>query len=355
MNGAVTFDSLRSLHAAWVVLAVAVIGVWGVWRRRQALLRFADAGLVERLAPRFSWTRGLTRRGLVTCTLLLLVAALLGPRWGAAEQTIARRNIDVVVLLDVSRSMLARDVAPSRLERAKLAVRDDLLPALGGDRIGLVTFAGVSRVKCPLTSDYGFYRLALDDVTTASSPRGGTLIGDAIRDAVAAFDEPLKTHKLIILMTDGEDHDSYAVAAARAAWDDQRIRIVTVGLGDAQEGARVPVAPDSGDFLTFEGKTVWSKADFTMLREIAAAAPDLNAFIPAGTRDFDLGQIYRTRVLPLIHHEEEKEQLTVPRPARHYPFVVAAFALLLIESLLRDGPRQPAVRLAAANGQREAA
>ncbi len=156
----------------------ALIGVYGIWQRQRALRRFAAPGLLPRLAPPLGWGRRLLRLGLIVACLVALVAAIINPRWGEQEQQVVRRNVDVLVLLDVSRSMLARDIAPNRLERALLSIRDDLLPALGGDRIGLITFAGVPTLACPLTNDYGFFRLALSDVSTESSPRGGTLIGE---------------------------------------------------------------------------------------------------------------------------------------------------------------------------------
>jgi Ca-activated chloride channel family protein len=339
MSG-VEFDDLRWLHLLWVALVVAAAGVYGVWQRRRTLRLFAAARLLVRLAPTPGWGRGLLRVGLVALALASLTAAIIGPRWGEREQTVFRRGIDVMILLDVSRSMLARDIAPNRLERAKLSIRDDLLPALGGDRVGLITFAGVPTLKCPLTNDYGFFRLALDDVTTQSAPRGGTLIGDAIRKARDCFNSPLDTHKLVILITDGEDHESYPVEAARGMWQDQKIPIVAVALGDEREGARIPIEAGGGGekYLEYKGEVHWSRADFDDLRKIAAVS-DLNAFVPVGTRDFNLGEIYRERVVPAIQYREQAETERVPLPSQYHGFAVAALALLLIESFMRDGGR----------------
>ena len=137
------FDDLRWLNLLWAVLLVAAVGVYGLWQRRRALRVFASPGLVGRLTAPIGWARPLIRLALVVLCLTALVAAIIGPRWGQRDQTVVRRGIDVIVLLDVSRSMLARDIAPNRLERAKLSIRDDLLPVLGGDRIALITFAEV--------------------------------------------------------------------------------------------------------------------------------------------------------------------------------------------------------------------
>ncbi|MFQ5807380.1 MAG: VWA domain-containing protein, partial [Phycisphaerae bacterium] len=282
-------------------------------------------------------------------------AAIIHPRWGEREQTIIRRGIDVIVLLDVSRSMLARDIAPNRLQRAKLSIRDDLLPALGGDRIGLITFAGVPTLKCPLTHDYGFFRLALEDITSKSSPRGGTLIGDAIRKAEEAFHDSLDTHKVVILITDGEDHESYPLEAAVNLWNDLEVPIVAVALGDEREGARIPIKTDRGEeYLKYRDEVVWSRANFDDLRRIANVS-NLDAFVPVGTRNFDLGEIYRERIVPAIEYKERTETERVPLPSRYHIFATVALALLLIESFLRDGPRRTDILTVVVGGEREAA
>ncbi|MGD8451217.1 MAG: VWA domain-containing protein [Phycisphaerae bacterium] len=362
MNNLV-FDDLRWLHLLWVVLGVVLLGLYGIWQRRRAMRMFAAANLLRYLTSPVSWPRALLRLLLVTACLVALVAGLLGPRWGEQEQQLARRNIDVMVLLDVSRSMLARDIAPNRLERAKLSIRDDLLPALGGDRIGLITFAGEAVLTCPLTNDYGFFRLALDDVSTRSAARGGTLIGDAIRKAAKAFPDKLGAHRIVLLITDGEDHDSEPVQAAAGAWEDHQLPIIAVALGDEREGARIPVDTARGEgYLEYQGKEVWSKANFDDLRQVTQVAGGSmfsrfgrQNFIPVGTRNFDLGEIYRDVVLPAVDAQERLEAETVPLPSRTHLFALAALGLLLIDSLLRDGPRHGALTIAETHRERGAA
>ena len=349
-----TFDNLRWLNLLWGVLAVAALGVYGLWQRRRTLRLFADLRLLERLAPRVGWLRPLIRLALVITCLTLLVGALIGPRWGAQTQAMMRRNIDLMVLLDVSRSMLARDIAPNRLERAKLAIRDDLLPALGGDRIGIIAFAGVPSVACPLTSDYGFFRLALTDVSTQSAPRGGTLIGDAIRTAGELLNDKVDAHKVILLITDGEDQESFPVEAAAGVWKDQQIPVIAVALGDSEHGARIPVPAERGEgYLKYGDEVVWTKANFDELRKVAGVSPQ-GMFIAVGTSNFDLGEIYR-RVASGIRYDEEAQQRLVRQPTRYHPFAVAALVLLLIESCLREAPRRPATTLNAARKTSEKA
>lgn len=345
----IEFDKITNLHLLWVVAGAAVVAAYGIWQRQRALRMFAEAPLLARLAPRGGTARRSARLVLVTLGLTALVAALVGPRWGEREQRIIRRGVDVFVVLDVSRSMLARDLTPNRLERAKLWIQDDLVPALGGDRIGLICFAGVARLKCPLTSDYGYFRLALNEVSTSSVPVGGTLIGDALRLAGESFRGPLETHKLVLLITDGEDHDSFPIDAARALWEQHKIPVVAVAIGDEREGARIPVpavgAESEGGFLRHDGQIIWSRANFDDLRRVAAAST-LNAFIPVGTRNVDLGEIYRQTILPAVRYREREETEKIARPAQYHWFALAALGLLLIESLLREGPRPLAAQMA---------
>lgn len=335
MSG-VTFDGFGWIHLVWVAAGLLAIGVYGVWQRRRAMRVFAALCVLSRIAPPTGWGRPLLRLGLATLCLLALTAAIMGPRWGQSEEKVVKRGIDVLVLLDVSRSMLARDIAPNRLERAKLSIRDDLLPALAGDRIGLITFAGVAALKCPLTSDYGFFRLALDEVSTNSSPRGGTLIGDAIRKAGQCFDDQLETHRVVLLITDGEDQESYPEEAARALWQEQKVPVVCVALGDERDGARIPVDPTAQKFMEHGGQTVWSKANFGQLRRIADIS-DLRAFLPVGTRDFNLGDIYRSRIVPAIRYKELVGTEHVQQPSQYHPFALLALILLLLDSFLREG------------------
>lgn len=347
-----TFDDLRWLHLLWAVLAVAAVGLYGVWQRRRAVRRFATVSLLPRLVPASGWMRPVLRLLLIVVGLAALVAALIGPRWGAQTQMLVRRNIDVLVLLDVSRSMLARDIAPNRLERAKLAIRDDLLLALGGDRIGLIAFAGVPSVACPLTTDYGFFRLALEDVSVRSSPRGGTLIGDAIRKAGEIFEREIDTHKVIILITDGEDHESFPVKAAAGVWNDRQCPIVALALGDPEQGARIPVPAGSGEtYLKYGDEYVWSKADFGALERVVGVS-DRGVFVAVGTSNFDLGEIYR-RVASAIRFAERAEQQRVYQPSRYHPFAVVALVLVLLDSCLREGRRRARVSMAVPGSQSE--
>ena len=164
---------------------------------------------MSRIGISVSEVRRYWKLGLLLFSFVFLILACTRPGWNPSPKSIQRKGRDVVFLLDVSKSMLAEDLAPNRLQRAKLAILD-CIERLQGDRVAVVAFAGTAVVKCPLTLDYGYFRMMLESVTTDSVSRGGTLIGDALRKTLEdVFDDQERQFKDIILITDGEDHDSF--------------------------------------------------------------------------------------------------------------------------------------------------
>jgi Ca-activated chloride channel family protein len=235
--------------------------------------------------------------------------------------------------------MLAEDLAPNRLERAKLAIRD-CIERLQGDRVGLVVFAGSSIVKCPLTLDYGFFRMMLEDISPESVSRGGTMIGDAVRKCVdEVFDDRHKEYKDIILITDGEDHDSFPVEAATEAGE-RGIRIIAIGIGNEDQGKRIPITDKQGHrtFLTHNGQEVWSKLDADTLRKMVNATSG-GRYLNVATGTIDLGQVY----MDIIAGAEKKalESRTVKRYEEKFQiFAALAFALLCIEMAVSERKRR---------------
>ncbi len=189
---------------------------------------------------------------------------------GEIIEEVKVKGSDLYILIDVSRSMLCTDVPPNRLERAKADV-SGLLNRLKGERVGLIAFAGRSAVKCPLTSDYPFFRAALNEIGPHSVERGGTAIGDAIRTALNVLPKSPDRDQAILLITDGDDQDSDPLHAAAAAAE-RNVVIFTVGLGDPNEGSKVPDKAGDGKSLQYEGKDVVSKMDDKVLRDIALEA-----------------------------------------------------------------------------------
>jgi len=325
-------------NLAWIVLILMVVAAWAMRRRVRLLRRFADTNLLPRIAPGASVARGVTKSLLVMLAMGALVIAAMDPRWGVRREEIQRRGMDVFFVVDVSRSMLAEDAAPNRLERAKQAI-GDTIERLSGDRAGIISFAGDAQVESPLTLNYRSLGLALDEVSARTSTRGGSMLGEAIRLASRSFTDEDAGGKAIVILSDGEDQESGPVEAARRAYEDRGIRIYTVGLGDSVDGERIPVF-DRGrrTWLVHEGEVVRTRMETEILERTALAGE--GAFIGAGTKQFDLGEIFESVVAEDQRAELESTEIRIATP-RFQWFAGLAFLLLLMESLVTNGRRAP--------------
>ncbi|HMN39302.1 MAG TPA: VWA domain-containing protein [Phycisphaerales bacterium] len=295
----------RWLLALAAVPVLALLGVLALWVRRVAVRRYFGHAVGKPWAGSGSAGLRVAKVVLACIAAGALAVALARPAFNPRPQRVQRSGRDAVFVIDVSRSMLAADLKPSRLERAKLGVRD-VLDAAKGDRIGIVAFAGAAVLKCPLTNDYSFVRLSLDDVRPDSVGRGGTAIGDAIRFATSQLlptDEAAKDgrSRTIFLFTDGEDHESRPLEAAQDAAK-KGIRIVTIGLGSELAGAPVPAAPSDrggrtagGGTMEYQGEAVVSKMDPGVLRRVAEATPG-GVFLNVGTGNIEMDTVY-TRLM----------------------------------------------------------
>jgi Ca-activated chloride channel homolog len=325
------FDHPGMLLLLWILPLVAGLMIYAQRKRAAAARRFVQSSMLARLMPPIMDTRPWIKGTLVLLGLAAIIVACARPRFGVYFEKVVQRGVDCFICLDVSRSMLAEDVAPSRLGRAKSDIRD-LLKKLAGDHVGLIVFAGKPVVKVPLTTDDGFFRTVLDEVDNHSAPRGGTLIGDAIRKAMEAMPPRADHDQIIVLITDGEDQESYAAEAAKQAAE-KGIKIFTVGLGDSAEGARIPIRGESGG-LTYEKDEKgehWSKTDQDLLKQIALATG--GAHIPAGTKAYDLGQIYEDHLANLARGEEENQKRKRFQE-RYQIFLVLGIALLALERII---------------------
>jgi Ca-activated chloride channel family protein len=331
------FAALAYAHLLWLLPALLVLYIYAFARKRQALAEFLDVVLTPRLVPTLShgrqWCKALCLIGAVGC----LVLALMQPQWGQEWQEVQRQGRDLMIVLDVSRSMLAEDVVPNRLARAKSDIKDlvQVLQKEGGHRLGLVVFAGQASLQCPLTLDYGFFLQQLNQVGPHTVTRGGTLIGDAIRKALSAFGPLANNYKDIILITDGEDHDSFPLEAAKAAAAEQ-VSIYTIGVGDAVSGTRVPVPGATGPrtYVQYQGHEVLSRMQSDLLLEMARLTG--GAYVPAGTRAIELDHIYTEKIAP-----KARRQTAMTRRERfihrYQWFVLAGVLLLGIDMLVREG------------------
>ena len=330
------FAALPYLYLLWLIPALLALYIYAFGRKRQALAVFMELDLASRLLPGVSrsrqWLKALCLLGAVAA----LILGLTQPQWGKRWQDVPRRGRDLMILLDVSRSMLANDIAPNRLERAKIDLTD-LVHALhreGGHRLGLIAFAGRASLQCPLTLDYAFFLQKLHALGPHTVDRGGTLIGDAIRQALHAFGTLEHNYKDIILITDGEDHESFPLQAAQAAAE-QDVSIYAIGLGDPNTGTRIPIRTDQGQqsYVRYQGQEVHSKMQESLLLEIAQQTG--GAYVPAGTRAIELDQIYTDFIAPKARRHLDvatRERLV----HRYQWFVLAALILLATEMLIQE-------------------
>src|SRR5437899_2186665 len=246
---------------------------WWSWRERRRLIaQFVQSRLLANLTVGVSARRLKIRLALLIAAVGLLVITLARPQWGLDWEEAKQRGLDVVVAIDTSRSMLAEDVAPNRLARAKLAALD-LKKLARTDRVGLVAFAGSAFLQCPLSFDDEAFRQSVNALDVNIIPQGGTALAEAIQTARAAFKEKNDNHKILVLFTDGEDHDGSAVEAARSAAK-EGMRIYTVGVGTPNgEMLRITDARGRSEFLKDDqGHFVKSRLDEPLLRQIAQAA-----------------------------------------------------------------------------------
>jgi len=306
---------------------------WTGRLRRRRLEGFAQAALLAKLAPGV-WSRSELLRDLLRVgALAALIVALAGPRYGFHWEKVRREGIDLLIALDTSNSMLARDIKPSRLERAKLAVLD-LLSLLKGDRIGLVVFAGTAFLYCPLTLDYGAFTEALRAVEVGIIPRGGTSLARAIEKAAEGFAGRQGRRAALVLITDGEDHEGDAQqAAARAA--EMGIRIFVVGMG-TEEGELIALPGKGGQerFLKDrEGKVVKTRLDRATLEKVAEAGGGV--YLQASEGAVGLDEVFREHIAKM--EKAEVESSIAQRHEQRFQIALAvALALLAIEAVAVD-------------------
>ena len=341
-EAAVRFVHPEAFLLLWLLLPLLAAWLLAGRARRRAVRRF-------RSTPAATDSQRNVRPLLATLTLLgfaALVVAVARPGWESQTTTVERRGRDVVFVVDVSRSMLAQDLAPNRLERAKLAILDTL-EQLSGDRVALVAFAGSAVVRSPLTFDYGFFRLAVQQLSVTSVARGGSLVGDAlrtVRDQV--FDDRTTEFKDVLLITDGGDHDSFPVAAAEELGQ-RGVRLLAIGLGDDSTGQPIPLAAAAVGavpaFVEHEGQMVLSKLDADLLRAVAGATPG-GRYIHVATGNVDLGRLYVELIAAAAGRLLETDSVELVRE-RFQTFIATALLLLAVALVIPERLALPQVRL----------
>ncbi len=258
------------LWAYLLVPALALFFWYASKLRRRAIERFGESELMRRLSANVSHGARRVKSVMIIAILALLVTALARPQFGTRVETVRREGQDIIVALDLSNSMLAEDIAPNRLEKAKHAV-GTLIRGLEGDRIGLVAFAGDAFVQSPLTVDYGAATLFLNAMSTGLMPVQGTNLAEALRVSIDAFEAGERQHRILIVITDGEDHEGEIDKAVESAVE-EGIRIYAVGVG-SPDGVPIPVFDERGRRTGYKrdenGEIVTTSLDEATLENIA--------------------------------------------------------------------------------------
>lgn len=302
------------------------LAVWMRARRRR-LRKFGDEELVKELMPSWSRSKRWVRAVVYSLAFFAFVIGISRPQIGAKLKEYKAKGAEIMIVLDVSNSMLAKDYSPNRLERAKLAI-SRITDKLQGDRIGLIIFAGSSFVQLPITSDYVSAKMFLNNISTESVPIQGTAIGDAINTAVKSFSAQSEQSRAIIVITDGENHEDDAVAAAMQAAE-VGVKVYTIGVGST-DGQPIPV---KGELLKDkEGNIVVTRLDEETLKEIAKAGG--GAYVHAGNDEFGLTPIISD--IQKMQDEEFNSVMFEEYDEQFMYFLGIALALFVIEMLIGE-------------------
>jgi len=330
------FAAITSAYLFWLIIALIGFLFWANSRKIKAFETFADKNLLATLLASFDIRKYRLKEALIIVALFFTVFALMRPQWGFKWQEIKRKGLDILVAVDVSKSMLAEDIKPSRLERTKLALAD-FVKHLKGDRVGLIAFAGSAFVQCPLTVDYSGFLLSAESLDINTIPKGGTSISSAIREAIKSYEGGLKKYKVLIIITDGEDHEGDPVKAAELA-QKEGIKIFCIGIG-TNEGELIPVADESGNkgyLKDRSGAVVKSRLDETTLQKIALTTG--GSYVRASSRECRIDLIYKEKLSEMEKRELESKMAKQYEERFQIPLALA-FLLLAAEFIISDRRR----------------
>jgi Ca-activated chloride channel family protein len=319
------------LYLLLLVPVFIIIWIAGNRRRRIARLRFAEPDLVRRLSPDYSSGRMTLKFFIRLLAFIFIILTVARPQFGSRLEEVKREGVEVIIALDVSNSMLAADIIPSRLERAKQAI-SQLVDQLRNDRIGLILFAGDAYTQIPVTNDYLSAKMFLESAGPDAISKQGTAIGSAIDLGMRSFSPESDKSKALIIITDGENHEDDAIAAASAAAE-KGVVIYTIGIG-SPEGSPIPLTVNGRtEYLKDrDGNTVISKLDEKGLQEIASITG--GRYVRANNTSIGLNEIYndigrmKKAEVNTVMYTEYNEQFLIP--------AVITFILVLIDILIMD-------------------
>lgn len=305
-----------------------VFFVMMVGKKKKAIAEFGNPELLKPLMPLLSFRRGAWKFVLLLLALAFVILGVAGPQFGSKLQQVKKKGVELMIALDVSNSMSAQDIKPSRLEKAKMAI-SRMVEKLSNDKIGLIVFAGEAYVQLPITTDYSSAKLFLSNISTDIVPVQGTAIGSAIDLAVKSFTPETETSKAVIVITDGENHQDDAVASARNARE-KGITVHTVGMG-LEQGAPIPEQGHPGQFMKDgNGNVVVSKLDGQKLKEIAKAGEGL--YVRANNTNVGL-----TRLLEEVDRMQKtllEERIYTDYAEKYQYFLLTGLFFVFVEFMI---------------------
>lgn len=338
------FGEAHWLLLLWVVPVLAFLLIWAFRRRDRDLARWCQPGLWSRMIPARNTWASYWKGGLLLLAVLFLVLTAARPQIGSRILTVKRKGIDVIVALDTSESMLAEDLKPNRITRARQEIQA-LIDRLRGDRIGLVAFSGDAFVQCPVTMDYAAARMFLRYMDTNLVPVPGTSIARAIEVATGAFDQKENKFKALVLITDGEDHEGKVMDAARAA-KEKGVRIFAVGIG-TEQGEPIPIRDAQGNIRDYKrdakGEVILSRCDAGTLQEICRVTG--GSYHDGSSGSMALDQLYGE--IDKMEQREMEGGIVTQYEDRYGYFAAVALFLLALEWLIGTKRRFPRPRRAA--------
>jgi len=314
------------LYIFLVIPVLIVLFILAQYYKKRALSKFGDMNVIEQLMPFVSKSRPVLKFIFLCIAIVAIIFALADPQFGSKLEKVKRKGAEIIIALDVSNSMLAEDIKPNRLERAKQAI-SKLVDNMENDRIGLIVFAGDAYIQVPVTTDYTAAKMFLSSINTNIVSKQGTAIGSAIDLAMNSFTPESDMERALIIITDGENHEDDALKAAELA-SEKGITIHTIGMGSPQ-GAPIPLQKINGQ-TNFqkdgEGNTVISKLDQTALQEIANLGGGV--FIRANNTQTGLNKLFE-RINKMEKKEMEERIYTDFEHRYQYLLAIALFFILL--------------------------
>ena len=325
-------ESPKYFYLLALIPVVVALFLFNLFWKRKKQTAFADLELFEKLSPEKSTFKPVLKLIILLLALTCVIIALVNPKMGTKVETVKRQGIDIVFAIDISKSMLAEDVAPSRLEKTKQLV-SQIINQLGNDRVGIVGYAGSAYPVLPMTTDYSIAKMYLQSMNTNMVSSQGTAFNDAIKLSVDYFDMK-DTSKLIVLVSDGEDHGDGADEAIEMAID-KGVRVITIGVG-TEKGALIPLKDDKGNVVSYKkdqnGENVITKLYPEILQNIAAKTKS-KYIIGTSTKDV-IEEVKKS--LDKIEKSEFESQQIADFESQYQWFLGLGFLLLLVDVFLLE-------------------